>query len=96
MLQEDKNNKGNVKLYDVNDPTLPYEGDRHALIDKINFLDTAQLRGIVPIVKQYQMQDQHRDEQKLEFDLNELPDQKCKELHNYVEKCIMENKLGAN
>jgi len=37
------------------------------------------------------MQDLNRDEQKLEFDLYELPEQKCKELHNYVEKCLLEN-----
>ena len=30
-------------------------------------------------------------EEKLEFDLYELNDDKLKELHNYVEKCIESN-----
>jgi hypothetical protein len=41
----------------------------------------------LPIVKEYQPQDDHGDEQKLEFDLYELSDRKLKELHNYVERC---------
>lgn len=62
-------------------------------------LENKQLRGIVPIVKDYQNQggagagDEKPDDknQKLEFDLYELTDQKCKELHNYVEQCLMVN-----
>lgn len=45
-------------------------------------------------MKQFQTQDQQTDDQKLEFDLYELPDQKCKELHNYVENCIEGNKVA--
>ena len=67
----------------------PYDQDRYALIQKINTLDNKQLRGIVPIVKDYQAGAGEEDEQKLEFDLYDLPDKKCKELHNYVEKCLL-------
>ena len=45
----------------------------------------------MPIVKDYQPQDDNGDEQKLEFDLYELPDKKLKELFNYVEKCHFKN-----
>ena len=34
------------------------------------------------------------NEQLLEFDLYELPDAKCKELHNYVYKCLTQNKIN--
>lgn len=43
-------------------------------------------------MKDFQAVDGNEDEQKLEFDLYDLPDKKCKELHNYVEKCLLENK----
>jgi hypothetical protein len=44
----------------------------------------------VPIVQQFQMsgQDPANDDSKLEFDLYDLPNQKLKELHNYVEACL--------
>ena len=38
---------------DENGPQ-PYDQDRYALIQKINTLDNKQLRGIVPIVKEFQ------------------------------------------
>lgn len=48
------------------------------------------LRGIIPIVRDFQQTGENdEDDQKLEFDLYELPDHKCKELHAYVEKCIL-------
>lgn len=64
-----------------------FDADRHALIQKISTLNNKQLRGILPIVKDYQPQDDQGDEQKLEFDLYELSDNKLKELKAYVEKC---------
>lgn len=33
-------------------------------------------------------QDPANDDSKLEFDLYDLPNQKLKELHNYVEACL--------
>lgn len=80
-----------IKVYDLNDPA-PYEEDRHLLIQKISSLENKQLRGILPIVKEYQPSDDHGDEQKLEFDLYELSDRKLKELHNYVERCHQQNR----
>ena len=44
--------KGPPKFYDVND-NAPYEEDRHFLIKKISSLDNKQLKGILPIVKDY-------------------------------------------
>jgi hypothetical protein len=41
-----------VRFYDLNDPG-PYEDDRHLLIQKISSLENKQLRGILPIVKEY-------------------------------------------
>jgi hypothetical protein len=76
-----------VGFYNLEDVNQPYLGDKHSLIEKIGRLDNNQLKGIVPIVQQYQMNDQqqNQDDSKLEFDLYDLPDQKLKELHNYVE-----------
>lgn len=75
-----------VKYYNLKDDG-PYKEDRHILIQKISSLDNKQLKGILPIVKEYQTNEQATEE-KLEFDLYELTDKKLKELHNYVEKCI--------
>lgn len=65
--------------------------DRQRIIDRISLLDMNQMRGIIPIVKQF-LSSEAQIEEKLEFDLYELPDDKCKELHNYVETCIHANK----
>ena len=45
----------NILFYDMNNVNQLYEGDKHKLIEKIGLLDTNQLRGIVPIVRNYQM-----------------------------------------
>lgn len=82
--------KQEYKEFDI-ESLSPFDEDRHQLIAKISTLDNKQLRGILPIVKDYQPQDDNGDEQKLEFDLYELPDKKLKELFNYVEKCHYKN-----
>ena len=41
-------------LYDLNDVYSPYVDDKHKLIELIGKLDNLQLRGILPIVRQYQ------------------------------------------
>lgn len=64
--------KHKVKYYDLNE-TGPYNEDRHILIQKISSLENKQLKGILPIVKEYQSNEQATDE-KLEFDLYELTD----------------------
>lgn len=84
------------KLYDLQDTTSRYMEDRFLLIAKINKLENKQLRGIVPIVKSQNTANgaddkKNDDNQKLEFDLYELSDQKCKELHNYIENCLQIN-----
>ena len=61
--------------------------ERQTLGHNINFLSTDQLIGIYEIVK-----DSIKGQSDtLEFDLKELPDNKCRQLEEYVNKCIKEN-----
>lgn len=82
----------NIIFYDISNETEPYKGNKYKLIEKINLLDSNQMNGLVPIVQNYQMQqnDQYQDDSKLEFDLHDLPNIKLKELHNYVMQCLQQ------
>ena len=61
--------------------------ERQALGHNIKFLKTEQLLGIVEIIN-----DQNSNQKEmLEFDLKELSHRKCRELENYVNRCLREN-----
>lgn len=62
--------------------------DRQTLGHNIQFLDTDQLLGIVPIIQD----NSQPPKEILEFDLKELSHRKCRELERYVQKCISRNK----
>eukprot|EP00347_Sterkiella_histriomuscorum_P018127 403346686 len=65
---------------------MPFS-ERQTLGHNIQFLQTEQLLGIVPII-----QDKSQGQKEIvEFDLKELPHRKCRELERYVMKCIKEN-----
>ncbi len=60
--------------------------ERQNLGHNIKFLNMQQIKGIVNIMKDIRSP----NSQVLEFDLNVLPDRKCRELEQYVKKCLQE------
>lgn len=63
--------------------------ERQTLGLNIKHLTTKQLRGVVQI-----MQDgrDNKEQEVLEFDLNTLPDEKCRALESFVAKCHAQTK----
>ena len=79
------------KIYDLNNTSEPFGYvQRYGLVDKISMLEGSQLKGIVPIVRPETLQN-GEDNTRLEFDLYELSEQQCKQLHNYLEQCLYAN-----
>lgn len=66
--------------------------ERQTLGHNINFLNTDQLMGIYEIVKD----SIPNQSDTLEFDLKELSNQKCRELEEYVNRCIKQNHEDVN
>lgn len=58
--------------------------EKHRLGQNIRFLNKEHLKGIVPIVKDHS----NPSKEVLEFDLKELSTRKCRELEQYVLKCM--------
>lgn len=65
---------------------MPFS-ERQTLGHNIQFLHAEQLIGMVPLVSE----GQPSQNELLEFDLKELSHRKCRELEQYVNKCLKQN-----
>ena len=62
--------------------------ERDNLIRQINSLTNQQSEGIISIVQQYAQRDESNQ---VTFELTQLPIHLCRNLENYVKKCIAVN-----
>lgn len=67
--------------------------EKKILSDRIKSLEPGQLRGIIPILKEYFNKYNNSEEEKyFEFDLELLSEEQLKNLKIYVQQCFEENK----